>query len=159
MNPQEIIELVQQHPARAVVSAVVEGRYPHVVLQAGPLKTVAEFLKSDPRLRFDLLRCISATDRPAAGQIELAYDLISTVFGHVLALKVILDRTAPQVESVSGVWPAAEWHEREAFDLMGVTFLNHPDLRRILLPDDWVGHPLRKDEREPQEYKGIKLHT
>ena len=87
----------------------------------------------------------------------MSYDLISTVFGHAVALKVVLDRTAPRVESVWAVWPAAEWHEREAYDLMGVTFLNHPDLRRILLPEDWVGHPLRKDDQEALEYKGIKL--
>jgi NADH-quinone oxidoreductase subunit C len=157
MTPSEIIELVKQHPAQAVTSAVAEGLYPHVVLQAEQLKVIAEFLKNDPRLRFDLLRSICATDRLAASQVELAYDLISTVFAHAVALKVVLDRTTPRVESVSAVWPTAEWHEREAYDLMGVTFLNHPDLRRILLPEDWTGHPLRKDDQEPMEYKGLKL--
>jgi NADH-quinone oxidoreductase subunit C len=158
MTPTEIIEVVKQHNAQAVTSAVAEGHYPHVVLQAGQLKAVAEFLKTDPRLRFDLLRCISATDRPTAGQVELAYDLISTTFRHTFALKVVLDGTAPQAESVAAIWPAADWHEREAFDLMGVNFLNHPDLRRILLPEDWPGHPLRKDHQEPVEYKGLKLN-
>jgi NADH-quinone oxidoreductase subunit C len=73
-------------------------------------------------------------------------------------VKVLLDRAHPQVESVRGIWAAAEWHEREAFDLMGVTFLHHPDLRRILLPEDWVGHPLRKDYQYPVEYQGLKLN-
>jgi hypothetical protein len=75
MTPFEIIERVRQHKAEAVTSAIAEGLYPHVVLQAGYLKAIAEFLKNDPRLRFDLLRCITATDRPAAGQVELTYDL------------------------------------------------------------------------------------
>ncbi len=158
MTPSEIIEILKQQNAQAVTSAVAEGLYPHVVIQAGQLKVIAEFLKSDPRLRFDLLRCITATDRPATGQVELSYDLIATEFRHTFALKVTLDRAAPQAESVAAVWPAAEWHEREAFDLVGVTFLNHPDLRRILLPEDWPGHPLRKDHQEPVEYKGLNLN-
>jgi NADH-quinone oxidoreductase subunit C len=158
MTPSEIIEIVKPHDAEAVVSAVAEGPYPHVVLKAEKLVAVAGFLKSEPRLRFDLLRCICATDWPAKNTIELAYDLISTSLAHAFAFKVVLDRADPKVESVGGIWPAAEWHEREAFDLMGVTFLHHPDLRRILMPEDWPGHPLRKDYENVVEYKGLKFN-
>jgi NADH-quinone oxidoreductase subunit C len=83
---------------------------------------------------------------------------MSTALGHAFAVKVVLDRAHPQVESVGDLWPAAQWHEREAFDLMGVTFLHHPDLSRILMPEDWIGHPLRKDYPYPAEYKGLKLN-
>ncbi len=158
MTPSEIIELLKQHDADSVVSAVAEGAYPHVVLKAEKLVAVAGFLKSEPRLRFDLLRCISAIDWPAKNNIEVVYDLISTSLAHAFAVKVVLDRANPQVESVGGIWPAAQWHEREAFDLMGVTFLHHSDLRRILMPEDWTGYPLRKDYQDVVEYKGLKFN-
>jgi NADH-quinone oxidoreductase subunit C len=158
MTPSDIIELLQQNHASSVVSAVADGPYPHAVVEAEGLMTVAAFLKTQPRLRFDLLRCISAIDWPAKNSIELAYDLISTSLGHAFAVKVVLDRADPRVKSVSTVWPAAEWHEREAFDLMGVAFLDHPDLRRILMPEDWPGHPLRKDYQDIVEYRGLKFN-
>ena len=158
MTPLEIIEVLQQHHGDDVVSAVTDGPHPHVVVKADRLAAIGVFLKTDPRLGFDLLRCISAIDWPTKNSIELSYDLISTTLGHAFAVKVSLDRADPQVESVSSIWPAAEWHEREAFDLMGVTFRHHPDLRRILLPEDWTGHPLRKDYQYPVEYKGLKLN-
>jgi NADH-quinone oxidoreductase subunit C len=158
MTPSDIIELLKQHHDQRVISAVAEGSYPHAVVKAEGLPAVAAFLRTQPRLRFDLLRCISAIDWPAKNNIELAYDLISTSLGHAFAVKVMLDRADPRVESVSAVWPAAEWHEREAFDLMGVAFLHHPDLRRILMPEDWPGHPLRKDYQDIVEYRGLKFN-
>ncbi len=158
MTPAEIIEILKQHDADSIVSAVADGLHPHVVVKAPRLAAVAAFLKMDQRLWLDLLRCISAIDWPAKNTVELSYDLISTSLGHAIAVKVLLDRANPEVESVSSIWPAADWHEREAFDLMGVTFSHHPDLCRILLPDDWVGHPLRKDYPYPVEYKGLKLN-
>ena len=158
MTPSEIIELLKKHDAGSVESAVADGPYPHAVVKPDALVNVAGFLKTEPRLRFDLLRCISAIDWPARNSIEVAYDLISTSFGHAFAVKVMLDRANPQVESVSGIWPAALWHEREEFDLVGVTFLHHPDLRRILMPEDWPGHPLRKDYQDIVEYKGLKFN-
>lgn len=158
MTPPEIIDLLKKHDAASVVSAVTDGPYPHVVVTAEKLVGVADFLKTQSQLRFDLLRCVSAIDWPAKSSIELVYDLISTSVGHSFAIKVVVDRANPQVESVGGVWPAAEWHEREAFDLVGVTFLHHPDLRRILMPEDWPGHPLRKDYQDVVEYKGLKFN-
>jgi NADH-quinone oxidoreductase subunit C len=158
MTASEIIEVLNQHDADSIVSSVADGPYPHVVVQPEKLVAVANFLKTEPRLRFDLLRCISAIDQPAQNGIEIAYDLISTSRAHAFAVKVVLDRADPHVESVSGIWPAAEWHEREAFDLMGVTFDHHPDLRRILMPEDWPGYPLRKDYQDIVEYKGLKFN-
>ena len=96
--------------------------------------------------------------------VEVVYHLSSfSVPGRRITLKVILPRwkndipgELPEVPTVSGVWPTADWHERECYDLMGVRFLGHPDPRRILLSDDWVGHPLRKDYEFPLEYHDIR---
>lgn len=156
--PARIVEILKQHDAGSIVSAVTDGLHPHAVVAAGRLLYVAGLLQTDAELRFDLLRCLSAVDWPARSSIELSYELMSTFLGHAFAVKVLLERAHPQVESVAAFWPAAEWHEREAFDLVGVTFLHHPDLSRILLPEDWVGHPLRKDYQYPAEYQGLKLN-
>jgi NADH-quinone oxidoreductase subunit C len=95
--------------------------------------------------------------------LEVVYHLSSLVTKTTLVLKVILPRwkndtpgELPEVPSVAGVWSTADWHEREVFDLSGVRFIGHPDLRRILCPEDWVGHPLRKDYEMPLEYHGIR---
>ncbi len=85
----------------------------------------------------------------------MVYHLFSYTLRHWMVLKVDTPRDNPVVPTVSGVWRAAEWQEREVYDLLGVTFTGHPDLRRILMPEDWPGHPLRKDFVEPQEYHGI----
>ncbi len=159
MSPAEIIEAIKQHDSDALVATVAEGLHPHVVVQAECLAAVAAFVKSDRRLQLDLLRCLSAVDWPAQNRIEVSYELLSTVLGHHFCLKVLVDRTQPQVESLSSIWPAAEWHEREAFDLLGVTFAHHPDLRRILLPEDWTGYPLRKDYPYPASYQGVPLSS
>ena len=85
----------------------------------------------------------------------MGYDLWSFAWRHRIAVKVFVNRAAPIVASVQAIWPAANWHEREAFDLLGIQFEGHPDLRRILCADDWVGFPLRKDYEFPREYHGI----
>jgi len=91
------------------------------------------------------LSFVSAIDRPDAGEFEVLYHLYSFDTKDDLALKVRVPRDAPTVPSVTGVWDGANWHEREAYDLFGIVFEGHPNLRRIMMTDDWVGHPLRKD--------------
>jgi NADH-quinone oxidoreductase subunit C len=131
-------------------------------------------LRDDPDLRFNLLNCISGVDyfepdpKKAAKtgwepHLEVVYHVSSIVKKHNLVVKVMLPRwkdgvvgEPPDVPSVSGVWSTANWHEREVFDLSGVNFVGHPDLRRILCPEDWVGFPLRKDYEMPLEYHGIR---
>jgi len=121
-----------------------------------------------------LLNCITAVDYfepdPKKAKrvkwdphLELVYHLSSTVHKHSLVVKVMLPRwqndqegELPRVPSVSDIWRTAEWHEREVYDLSGVFFEDHPDLRRILCPEDWVGFPLRKDYEQPLEYQGIR---
>ena len=116
---------------------------------------VCRFAKDDPDLAFDCLSNLSGVDYPKRGVIEIVYNLYSYRHRHLFALKVGAPRDNPVVPTVAGIWAHADWQEREAFDLLGVTFTDHPDLRRILMPEDWPGHPLRKDFVEPEEYHGI----
>lgn len=123
------------------------------------LKAVS-LLKNETDLLFDSLMCLSGIDYPAlptgkAGNFTVVYHLFSTRHNHKLTLKVETAKDNPVVPSVAGIWKTAHWHEREAYDLFGIKFAGHPDLRRILLPDDWVGYPLRKDYQYPTEYHGV----
>jgi NADH-quinone oxidoreductase subunit C/D len=127
-----------------------------VSVRAGEILPVCRFLRDDPSLAYDLCIFVSAVDQldlhGAAAFVEgvsprfvAVYQLYSLQHKQRLRLKVPLPGDPPVVDSVSSVWPAADWHEREAYDLFGIQFRGHPELRRILLPHDWVGHPLRKD--------------
>ena len=107
---------------------------------------------------FDFLNCITCVDNGAEkGSIDLIYHLTSIPFEHSVILKTEIPREDSEISSVSSVWKSADWHEREIFDLFGVKFTNHPDLRRILMPADWEGFPLRKDYQEQEFYHGIKV--
>ncbi len=126
-----------------------------IIVQPDRLIEIGTFLRDDPALKFDLLSDVSAVDHfPASPRFAVNYHLYSLENNRELRLKVWLDGEEPQVPSVTGVWPGANWHEREVWDLMGVRFVGHPDPRRIFLPEDFLGHPLRKDAaqfyEEPQ---------
>ena len=125
--------------------------------EVDPMKVdeVAEMLKSHDELRMDSLSNLTGVDHPENDKITVVYDLESFSLRHQIAMKVDTDRAAPKTKTVEGVWRAAGWLEREVYDLLGVDFIGHHDLRRILLPDDWVGFPLRKDYVEAPEYHGI----
>lgn len=101
------------------------------------------YLKIHINTQFNMLLSVSGVDKSDC--FEVIYDLFSTVFKKKLILKVKLDKENPSVESLCGLYSAANWHERETYDLLGINFNNHPEMERILLPKDWVGHPLRKD--------------
>lgn len=157
-----------------ITGANLEAIDPWIEVAPLGLVEVCTFLRDDANLRFDLLNSVSGVDyfeadpKKAAKtgwepHTEVVYHLSSTVKKHTLVLKVILPRwkndkpgNLPEVQSVAGVWRTADWHEREVYDLSGVNFLGHPDLRRILCPEDWVGYPLRKDYEMPLEYHGIR---
>ena len=116
---------------------------------------IGRFLKSQPELAFDFLEDLTATDHPKENLIRVIYHFYSYRHRHMFIAKAELDRHKPEVDSLESVWKAANWMEREVFDLFGVTFKGHSDLRRVLLPDDWIGSPLRKDYTEAGGYQGI----
>ena len=124
-------------------------------VEPGRIAEVCGFAKAEPGLEFDCLSNLSGVDYPKRNVIEIVYHLYSYKHRHLFALKVGAPRDNPVVPTLAGVWSHADWQEREVFDLLGVTFEGHPDLRRILMPEDWPGHPLRKDFVEPEEYHGI----
>lgn len=138
------------------LAARVRAELPETVLARGEVVAVVprerlvptlEGLRADPELAFDLLSQVTATDWPGRDpRFWLSYDLYSTAHRHRLRVKVGLPEADPRAPSAVGVYPTADWHEREVYDLFGVVFEGHPDLRRILLPEDWDGHPLRKTE-------------
>lgn len=116
---------------------------------------VCRYLRDNPDLKFETLSDLTGLDLPKDNKIQVVYHLYSYSYRHQIVLKVDLPRENPNVSTMEGVWKAANWMEREVFDLFGVVFEGHSDLRRILLPEDWVGHPLRKDYVEEEEYDGI----
>jgi len=119
---------------------------------------LCERLHHDSGLYFDMLSCITGVDNGVeAGTMEVLYHLYSIPFYQSLVLKVILPRENPEVESVTRIWKTANWLEREVYDMFGITFTNHPDLRRILMPADWKGYPLRKDYKHEEYYRGVKI--
>lgn len=110
-------------------------------------KTIAQQLRSDEAFRLDYLFCVTCVDWKT--HLTMVYHLTSTIYRHTLVIKAKLDRNNPEIETISDIWRTAEFHEREVYDLFGVKFLNHPDLRRLLLTDDFIGYPLRKDFEDP----------
>ena len=158
----------------AVIGRNLETLDPWLEISPDKLLETCRWLKESCEVRFDGLQCITAVDwletdpKKAAKvewepHIEIVYHLWSTKARASLVLKVKLPRwkdnqpgELPEVSSVESVWRGADWHEREVFDLSGIQFLGHPDLRRILCPEDWEGHPLRKDYEMPLEYHGMR---
>lgn len=119
------------------------------------LVAVARALRDDPALAFDFLQNLTAVDWIKTDAIGVVYHLQSYAHRHEVVIKTSVPRAEARLPSVAGVWNNANWLEREQYDLFGVVFEGHPDLRRLLLPDDWVGHPMRKDAREASAYRGM----
>ena len=116
------------------------------------------FLRDNDKLYFDMLSSITGIDNgPEDNTMEVIYNLYSIPFDLHLMVKIKIAREYAMVPTVSNIWKTANWHEREIFDLLGIRFEGHPDLRRILLPNDWEGHPLRKDDVLQERYHGIKI--
>jgi NADH-quinone oxidoreductase subunit C len=129
------------------VTEVIEFRgETTVVVPREHLLRIAAYLASEPSLRFSFLSDITTVDRfPLEPRFEVNYHLLSLDRNERLRLKVRLAGSDPMVHSLTGIWPTANWHERENYDLMGIRFEGHPELSRILMPDDWEGYPQRKD--------------
>ena len=127
---------------------------PWLVIDAAKIADVCLMLRDDAELSYEWLMCLSGVDYPPE-HLAVVYHLYSQTHSRSLVLKVLLDRADPRVPTVEPVWKTANWHERECYDMLGVIFEGHPDLRRILLPFDWEGHPLRKDYVAPDTYRGL----
>ena len=112
-------------------------------IESSNWKTVAQQFRSTAGFEFDYLFCLTCVDWKT--HLTMVYHLTSTIHRHTLVVKSKLDRNNPEIETVSDIWRTAEFHEREVYDLFGVKFSHHPDLRRLLLTDDFNGYPLRKD--------------
>ena len=157
MIPQEIADALQAKFPDALVDTRIDGVIdPFVTVKPERIKDAALFLRDEEKLAFDYLMCLSGVDY-ANGKLGVVYHLSSMKWQHKFTLKVIVPVENPHVRSVEEVWRTANWHEREAFDVVGIVFDGHPDLRRILLPDDWEGYPLRKDYQVPEYYRGMKV--
>jgi NADH-quinone oxidoreductase subunit C len=145
----------QEHPVvpklrswdpQAVAEVIDSKGETTVVVPKEHIRRAAEFLATEPSIAFTFLSDISVVDRfPLEPRFEVNYHLLSLERRDRLRLKVRLSGSEPVIQSVTSVWPTANWHERESFDLMGIRFEGHPDLTRIVLPDEWEGYPLRKD--------------
>jgi len=154
MTTKELLEILRTKFPDLALELIATKPDSAIKVPAEKIAEVAAFLRDDPKLHFDMLMCLSAVDRK--GTLEVVYHIFSMTHGYRGVLKVAIPADNARVPTVSHIWRTAEWHEREAFDLMGVEFIGHPDLRRILLPDDWEGHPLRKDYKTAEEYQGLK---
>ncbi len=128
------------------------GEWLQVSVEVEEWKQFARWLRNDA-LQMDFLFCLTGIDWSATATgktlMTMVYHFTSTIFKHTLVVKVKLDRNNAEIETVSDIWRTAEMHEREVYDLFGVKFLHHPDLRRLVLTDDFEGHPLRKDFEDP----------
>ncbi len=127
-----------------------------ILVPAEGIRDVALQLRDAEPYRFDVLMCLSGVDNND-GTLAVTYHLDSMQHRHKVTLKVIVQKDAATVQSVTRVWRSADWHEREAFDMYGIVFEGHEDLRRILMPYDWEGHPLRKDYQVPEFYNGMRV--
>lgn len=172
MNIEEIHQRLATNFGSAIRELKAGVKDPWIEVAPEEIAKVCEFLRSDPELKFEALNDLTGADwletdskkkTPCEPHVEVVYHLYSYSLKHRCKLKVKLPRwkggvagELPEVPSVASVWGIADWHEREAYDLVGIRFTNHPNLKRILCPEDWEGHALRKDYEFPLEYHGVR---
>ncbi|MDR3627954.1 MAG: NADH-quinone oxidoreductase subunit C [Ignavibacteriaceae bacterium] len=172
-NIQEIFDILKEKFGDSILELLttlpVES---FITIAPKKINEVCLFMRDNEELKFNSLMCLSGVDDANGKQVKdengavkiegstlsVYYHLESTEFRHKVTLKSSAPKENPEVESVALIWHHADWHEREAWDLVGIKFLNHPDLRRILMPYDWeAGHPLQKDYKNPEFYHGMKV--
>ncbi|HID38022.1 MAG TPA: NADH-quinone oxidoreductase subunit C [Calditrichaeota bacterium] len=155
MTAQEIHDQIKTKFPEAILEFDDSVLQPFMKIAPNQLYAVCHYLRDEDTLDFDFLSCLSGVDQGET--LATVYHLYSMRHKHKIVLKTEVAREKPEIASVADLWRTADWHEREAYDLFGIIYVNHPDLRRILLPDDWEGYPLRKDYVEPDEYNGIQI--
>lgn len=155
MKAEEIAALLSEKFGAKILESKLDGLNPWSVVEPAEILAVCRFLRNDDGLLMDHLECLAGVDYK--DRIEVVYIVYSMKHGHRYTLKCRMPREAPRLQSVESVWGVANWHEREAFDMLGIMFEGHSDLRRILLPDDWEGYPLRKDYKFPTSYRDMPV--
>lgn len=144
-NEELKIRLAELLPSISVEDG---GQWPSVNIDPKDWLSFANTIRNDAGLDFDYLFCLTCIDWKT--HLTMVYHLESTKFRHTIVVKSKLERTLPEIDTVSYIWKTAEFHEREVYELFGVNFINHPDLRLLILPDGWEGKfPLRKDFEDP----------
>jgi len=164
MTDKEVYKKLKSEFGEDKVTAYVENDAGDNWIQVTPaaIAEVCTYMRDQDDLKFDGLQCLSGVDWK--DRLGVVYHVYSYALKHKVVLHVDVTRpenpmepSPDQIESVTGVWPTANWHEREAHDMVGVQFVNHPDMRRILCPDDWEGWPLRKDYQVQEFYRGMPV--
>jgi NADH-quinone oxidoreductase subunit C len=169
---EEIYNILKEKFGDSVIELNTQFIEPFISVNPYEVDKIAYFLRDVPALAFDSLMNLSGVDEAngekktnengntviSGGHLSVYYHLDSIAVGHKVTLKALTGREKPEIVSVTDVWRCADWHEREAYDMFGIIFLNHPDLKRILMPYDWEdSYPLRKDFNQPEFYQGMKI--
>ena len=156
-------KIIEKFGSDIIIAEQTDQLQAQLTVDVNRLVALCFYLKDEADLYFDYLNCLSGVDYAAdRNELAVVYHISSIPYKHNLVLKVMLpfnrvEKENPVCPSVCEVWRSADWHEREAFDMYGISFTNHPDLRRILCPDDWEGYPLRKDYVPAELYKELKI--
>lgn len=158
MQFEEIKSLISGKFQEAIKEEDLVSTPKALIIDLESIHQVCELLHTNEKTYFDSLSCLTGLDNgEEKNSMEIIYNLYSIPYDLDLMLKVELPRENPSVDSVADIWKTADWLERETYDMLGIRFNNHPDLRRILLPDDWEGYPLRKDYVEQEKYHEVKV--
>jgi NADH-quinone oxidoreductase subunit C len=155
MTPQEIAALLTEQFGDRILESQPDVLNPWSAVDPGAILEISRFMRSDSRLYMDHLELLGGADYK--DRLEVVYVLFSMEHRHRYTLKCRLTRETPALQTVESVWAVANWHEREAYDMFGIVFEGHSDLRRILCPDDWEGYPLRKDYKAPKSYRDMPV--
>ena len=155
MNPQEIAALLSEQFGDGILESNTDNPNPWSAVDPPLILEVCRFIRSDSRLEMDHLELLGGVDYE--DRIEVVYVVYSMKHHHRYTLKCRLPREEPHLQTVESVWNVANWHERETYDMLGVLFDGHSDMRRILCPDDWEGDPLRKDYKAPESYRDMPV--
>lgn len=156
MKPSELLNIIEAEFGDFILESSDQGFDPYIVVEPDALRDVSFFLRDDERMKFDFLRTSLGIDK--IDLIESLFVVYSYELKHQLIVKVELNHKKPEVDTVSDIWKAANWYERESYDLLGINYKDHPDLRRLMMPHDWVGHPLLKDYKSPKKYHDMDLY-
>lgn len=168
---EEIHSILSAEFGENIVSVNLENVDPYIEVKSEAIDAICSYVRNNEQMRYDYLICLSGVDdangtkgKDEEGNLTLSGGTLS-IYYHICRLsddskfviKTSVQRDNPQIKTVSNIWRGADWHEREAYDMYGIIFENHPDLRRILMPYDWEGYPLRKDYKNPEFYQGMKI--